>query len=186
MKSVERSEEMITICKTLAECTHDDAVEYDALRILANTYHQTGQQALVEPTLEQIPEIYFTKLQQMAFLLEGDKSLDAARKQMRLSLDEIVEMLLIMRGRLLEKGEDADASKYGRIARRILEVSGRKKERLLKTAIIIVGTEKLWRSCNEKRASAIHRFGLVDAKTQLSTELNWVFAFRSYQSRVRW
>lgn len=122
MKSVERSEEMITICKTLAECTHDDAVKYDALRILANTYHQTGQQALVEPTLEQIPEIYFTKLQQMAFLLEGDKSLDAARKQMRLSLDEIVEMLLIMRGRLLEKGEDADASKYGRIARRILEV----------------------------------------------------------------
>ena len=122
MNSPERSEEMITICKTLIECTHDDEVKYDAIRILADTYHQIGQQALVEPTLEQIPEIYFTKLEQMAFLLEGDKSLDAARKQMGLSLDETVDMLLIMRNRLREKGQEETAIKYERIAKGILEV----------------------------------------------------------------
>ena len=118
----ERSEEIITICKTLIEGTRDDAVKYDALRILADTYHQTGQQALVEPALEQIPEIYFTKLQQMAFLLEGEKSLDAAWKQFGLSLEETVDMLLIIRDRLREKGQLDDASKYARIVKGISEV----------------------------------------------------------------
>lgn len=124
---VKRSEEIITICKTLIEGTQDDEVKYDALRILADTYHQTGQQSLVEPTLDQIPEIYFTKLQQMAFLLEGEKSLFAARKQMGLSLDETVDMLLIMRDRLNEKGEPEEASKYERIAKGILEVVQREE-----------------------------------------------------------
>lgn len=122
MSSPERSDEIITICKTLIECTPDDAVKYDAIRILADTYHQIGQQALVEPTLEQIPEIYFTKLEQMAYLLEGDKSLDAAQKQMGLSFDQTVEMLLIMRDRLRERGQIVEATKYERIARQILEV----------------------------------------------------------------
>ena len=122
LEPAERSEEIITICKTLIEGTRDDAVKYDALRILADTYHQTGQQALVEPTLEQIPEIYFTKLQQMAFLLEGEKSLDAAQKQLGLSLEETVDMLLIIRDRLREKGQEDDASRYARITKGILEV----------------------------------------------------------------
>ena len=117
LEPAERSEEIITICKTLIEGTRDDAVKYDALRILADTYHQTGQQALVEPTLEQIPEIYFTKLQQMAFLLEGEQSLDAARKQLGLSLEETVDMLLIIRDRLHEKGQTDEAFKYARIAK---------------------------------------------------------------------
>ncbi len=134
LEPVDRSEEIITICKTLIEGTRDDEVKYDAFRILADTYHQTGQQALVEPTLEQIPEIYFTKLQQMAFLLEGDKSLDAARKQMGLSLDETVDMLLIMRDRLLEKGEDTEASKYTRIAKGILEVFQREEGEIFETS----------------------------------------------------
>lgn len=127
MKSPERSEEIITICKTLIQGTHDDSVKYDALRILADTYHRTGQQALVASTLEQIPEIYFTKLQQMAFLLEGDESLEAAKKQMGLSLDETVDMLLIMRDRLRKKGQEKQAARYERIARQILEVFRREE-----------------------------------------------------------
>lgn len=74
MRAPERSDEVIKICKTLIECTHYDDVKYDALRILAETYHETGQQALVEPTLEEIPEIYFTKLELMGQLLEGEKA----------------------------------------------------------------------------------------------------------------
>lgn len=122
MEATERSDEIITICKSLIECTHDDTVKYDALRILAETYRQTEQQALVEPTLAQIPEIYFTKLELMAELLEGDKSLDAARGQMGLSLCSMVDMLLVMRDRLCEKGNNTDAFKYERIAKKVLEV----------------------------------------------------------------
>lgn len=122
MESPERSDEIITICKTLIASTHDDSVKYDAIRILADTYHQTGQQALVEPTLELIPEIYFSKLEQMALLLDGEKSLVAAKRHMELCLDQIIDMLLVMRDRLIEKGLPVDGAKYARIAQEIIEI----------------------------------------------------------------
>lgn len=134
LEASERSEEIITICKTLIECTHDDSVKYDALRILADTYHKTGQQALVEPTLERIPEIYFTKLEQMALLLEGEKSLDAARRHMGLCLDQLADMLLVMRDRLQEKGQGTDAAKYERITKDILEVFQREEGEAFETS----------------------------------------------------
>lgn len=120
--SPERSDEIITICKTLIASTHDDAVKYDAVRILADTYHQTGQYALVEPTLELIPEIYFTKLEQMALLLEGEKSLVAAKQHMRLCFDQIIDMLLIIRDRFDEKDLHDDAITCAHIAQGIIEV----------------------------------------------------------------
>lgn len=120
LKSPERSEEVITICKTLVEATNEDDVRYDALRILATTYHEIGQQALVEPTLEQIPEIYFTKLEQMAMLLEGEKALKAARSHMGLCAEQMVNMLFILRDGYKEKGKNAEAAKYERIAKGIL------------------------------------------------------------------
>lgn len=98
MKAPERAEEIITICKTLITGTRDDAVKYDALRILADTYHEIGQQALVEPTLEEIPEIYFTKLQQMAALLEGEKAAKAAKSQLSICMDQMLEMLDVLVG----------------------------------------------------------------------------------------
>ena len=122
MKATERSEEMITICKSLIESTHDDEVRFDALRILAQTYHETGQQALVEPTLEKLPEIYFTKLEQMAMFMEGDKALRAARGQMGLSFEQTVNMLLIMRDGMQAKNQTEDAKRYERIAKGVLEV----------------------------------------------------------------
>ena len=120
LKSPERSEEIITICKTLVEATTEDDVRYDALRILAVTYHEIGQQALVEPTLEQIPEIYFTKLEQMAMLLEGDKALNAARSHMGLCAEQMVNMLLILRDGHKEKGRNEEAAKYEAIAKGVL------------------------------------------------------------------
>lgn len=133
MQAPERGEEIITICKTLVECTKDDEVKYDALRILAETYHKMGQQALVGPTLEKIPEIYFTKLQQMAFFLEGEDSYNAAEQQMGLSLDETVDMLLVMRDCLKEKGQTEKAAKYQRIAKGILEVFEREEGETFRT-----------------------------------------------------
>ncbi|MBQ2902326.1 MAG: helix-turn-helix transcriptional regulator [Agathobacter sp.] len=122
MRSPERSEEVIKLCKTLIECTHYDDVKYDALRILAETYHETGQQALVEPTLEAIPEIYFTKLELMGQLLEGEKSFKAAKDQLSINLDSSVEMIQIMKGYLTEKGNDAEVKKCEEMQHRITEM----------------------------------------------------------------
>ena len=116
-----RSEETIAICKTLIEGTKDAEVKYDALRILADTYHTTGQQALVKPTLEQIPEIYFTKLEEMAFLLEGEDSLDAAKRHLGLCFEQMLAMLFVMRDRYKEKDEEDEAQRYERIAHNVIE-----------------------------------------------------------------
>ena len=130
IRTPERSGEVVSICKSLIESTREDDVRYDALRILAETYHSTGEQALVEPTLERIPEIYFTKLELMAELLEGEKSRAAAKAQMGLDLDSLVEMLLIMRNRLRESGLAEAADKYERIAKGVVEVFRREEGEL--------------------------------------------------------
>lgn len=122
MRAPERSDEVIKICKTLIECTHYDDVKYDALRILAETYHETGQQALVEPTLEEIPEIYFTKLELMGQLLEGEKAYKAAKAQLNINLDSSVEMLEIMVEYLREKGKDDECKECERLAKELNEI----------------------------------------------------------------
>lgn len=115
MRAPERSEEVIKLCKTLIECTHYDDVRYDALRILAETYHETGEQALVAPTLEKIPEIYFTKLELMGELLEGKEAYEAARAQLHINLDSSVGMLEVMEN-YLEKNEEIEKKeKYSEV-----------------------------------------------------------------------
>lgn len=116
------SEEIINICKSLIASTHDDCVKYDAIRILADTYHQTGAQPLVGPTLELIPEIYFTKLEQMALLLEGDESLTAAKQHLGLCLDQMLDMLSVVQAWLSESGQQEESEKCGRIATQVADI----------------------------------------------------------------
>ncbi len=93
IQTPERREEVITLCKSILEVTKLDDVKYDVLRILANSYHEMGQQALTKQTLEQIPEIYFTKLELAAKLLDGQEAMEAARMQAMLSRDDLLDML---------------------------------------------------------------------------------------------
>lgn len=88
----ERSEELIDLCRSLAECTRMDDVRFDALRIMASAYRRLGRDELVRPTLEGIPEIYFTKLELIALLTDGDEAVAAAEKQLRVSRAIISEM----------------------------------------------------------------------------------------------
>lgn len=92
-----RSDELISLCKSLIESTKDDSVKYDACRLLAMCYKENGRQDLCEITLEKIPEIYFTKLGLMATLLEGEKGYEAAVKQRNLSLNSLMEMLSVIK-----------------------------------------------------------------------------------------
>ena len=117
----ERADEVITLCKTLIESTKDDSVKYDAARILAACYKENGHDQLVKPTLEIIPEIYFTKLELMATLLEGEDSYEAAQKQKNLSAEDLIDMLIITGKYLMKQGEGEKAASQFRIAHKISE-----------------------------------------------------------------
>ena len=116
-----RSDEVITLCKTLIESTKDDSVTYDACRILASCYRENGQNDLVKPTLEIIPEIYFSKLELMASLLDGDDSYEAAQKHKNLCAEELVNMLIVISKRLNERGEVERAELQLEIAKRVID-----------------------------------------------------------------
>ena len=117
----ERADEVITLCKTLIESTKDDSVKYDAARILAACYKENGHDQLVKPTLEIIPEIYFTKLELMATLLEGEDAYEAAQKQKNLSAEDLIDMLIIAGKHLMKQGESEKAASQFRIAQKISE-----------------------------------------------------------------
>lgn len=119
LPSPERDEEIVTLCKSILQVTQLDDVKYDVLRILARTYHSMGQQALVAPTLEQIPEIYFSKLELMAKYIEGEEALCAARDQAGLSRDDLLEMLAILSQRHRASGDLEKAAFYAELTHRV-------------------------------------------------------------------
>ena len=124
MRSPERAAEVITLCKSLVESTKLDDVKYDALRILAETYHEQGEQELTRITLEKIPEIYFTVLELQAKLLSGQESLRAANAQLGISLDSAVEMAELLASHYESLKDTAKADHYRSIAGSALECAG--------------------------------------------------------------
>ena len=122
MRAPERSEEVVTLCKSILEVTREDDVKYDVLRILAETYHAMGYQALVKPTLEQIPEIYFSKLDLAAKYLEGEEAMDAAMQQAGLSRDDLLDMLSRISQLYRQKGESKKAEEYADLARKVYDL----------------------------------------------------------------
>ncbi len=116
-----RADEVVTLCKTLIESTKDDSVKYDACRILASCYKENGQHDLIRPTLEKIPEIYFTKLELMASLLDGEDSYEAAQKQKNISAEDLIDMLIVAGKHLKETGEAEKAISQFRIAQKIMD-----------------------------------------------------------------
>ena len=116
-----RTDELITLCKTLIESTKNDSIKYDACRILASCYKENGQNDLIKPTLEKIPEIYFSKLELMALLLDGKDSYEAAQKQKDISAENLIDMLITTGKRLKETGENEIAYNQLIIAQKIID-----------------------------------------------------------------
>lgn len=116
----DRQEEIITICQSLIAGTKDDAVKYDACRILAETYREMGEYALCKQTLEMIPEIYFTKLELQAALLQGEDMLRPARAQRNLSAESLVEMLMRLGDYHEKQGNLELAANKRRVAQKII------------------------------------------------------------------
>lgn len=122
MRAPERSEEVVTLCKSILEVTKLDDVKYDVLRILAETYHDMGYQALVKPTLDQIPEIYFTKVELDAELLEGQEALRAAIHQAGMWKSDLINMLTRASQLYRQQDEEEKAADYARLAKGVYAI----------------------------------------------------------------
>ena len=86
-------DETIELASALIRNTTQSDVKYDAFRFLAYAYKQKGDLKSAAAAVEQIPEIYFTKLTEVAFLLEGKAKHDAAEKQKHISFENLVQMM---------------------------------------------------------------------------------------------
>ena len=101
----DRDYEVIDLCHSLiVNNNNQDDIKYDAIRILAETYHELGEIRLVEETLEKLPELYFTKTELEAELLDGPKGIDASCRMSHLALDTFIHMQF----RLLHLYEEAN------------------------------------------------------------------------------
>ena len=88
-----KPDETIAIASKLIEKTNQNDVKYDALRFLAYAYKAKGDLESAEAAIEQIPEIYFTKLTEKAYLLSGKAKLEAAEKQKWISFENLLQMM---------------------------------------------------------------------------------------------
>lgn len=116
-----RNEEVITIGRSLVESTKQDDIRFDAYRTMAEAYKSLGEYQAAKDAIEQIPELYFTKLGVAAKLLEGEDRYEAAQKQKNISAEELVNMLIIIGKHLKENGEAEKAISQFKIAKRVMD-----------------------------------------------------------------
>lgn len=90
------SDTTIAIASKLIAETMDTEVRYDALRFLAYGYKAKGEFANAMAAIEQIPEVYFTRLSELAFVTIGTVKYDAAEKQKWISFEMIIQMMKII------------------------------------------------------------------------------------------
>lgn len=117
----QQSDEVISVAKTLIESTKCDEVKYDAYRIMANAHKAKGELHLAKAAIEQIPELYFTKLEVAAKLLEGEDLYMAAHKQKNISAETLIDMLIILAKHHQNCGEKEKAVSQLKIAQRVRE-----------------------------------------------------------------
>ena len=105
----ESPDEIIDIALRIISATKDNSIKYDALRFLASAYKQKGSMDEAKAALEQIPELYFTRLSEMAYILTGEEKRIAAEKQRGNSIEILVEMQARIAEDMVDKGELANA-----------------------------------------------------------------------------
>lgn len=93
MNYSEKPDDTIALCRHLIEITDSDEIKYDALRFLAYAHSAKGNTAASVAAMEQIPELYFTKLSEMAFILTGKPKYEAAEKQKWMSFETLLQMM---------------------------------------------------------------------------------------------
>lgn len=122
LKGQDRRDEVIALSKSLIDISKDDEVKYDACRILAEAYKEVNENLLVKETLLMIPELYFTKLQLKALLLDDDEAYFSAVDQKCQSISMAVEMALRLVDYLEKQGEKQKALSQLMLAEKLISL----------------------------------------------------------------
>lgn len=94
LQILHKHEELISLCKTIVETSRDDGNRYDAARILAETYRETGEYTLCKSAIDLIPEFFFTHREEKALLLEGEDMFRPAWQQKCQSMETFINMTM--------------------------------------------------------------------------------------------
>ena len=119
----ERADEVISLCKSLIESISDISIKYDVLRILADAYKTVGDSSRAKDTIEQIPEIYFSKLGVAAELLEGEDRFKAAMEHKSVAFGDLLKMYGILADHYAALGENDKAKTQLETALNIYEAT---------------------------------------------------------------
>lgn len=111
LQKLEKNAELIELCKSVIASAKLEDIRYDAARIMAETYRKTGEYALCKNAIEQIPEFFFTNLEEKAILLKDEDMFHPAWQQKVLSLDSLVWMSVRLADYYEEKGDPDKAQK---------------------------------------------------------------------------
>lgn len=92
-----RSAEIIEIGERILACTKDDELKIDVLRIMTETYHGMGEQAMAEYYLAKIPALHFQHYEIAAAIKAGKDRLENVEKMEDLCIDKLICSLWMRR-----------------------------------------------------------------------------------------
>ena len=92
-----RSAEIIEIGERILACTKDDELKIDVLRILAETYHSMGEQAMAEAWLAKIPGLNFLYYEIAAAIKCGEERIREIETAESLCIDKLICALWMRR-----------------------------------------------------------------------------------------
>lgn len=111
----------IALASRLIARTREMDIRYDAMRFMAYAYHAKGDENAAVAALEQVPELYFTKLSEMAFITTGKRRYEAAEKQKWISFETLIQMQWKLAESSRDEGDIHAAADCIRRALRLIE-----------------------------------------------------------------
>ncbi len=118
----ENPDETIAVANKIIENGVRNDLKFDAFRFLAYAYKVKGDLNGAKAAIEQIPEIYFNKLTEMAYLMSGDEKFEAAEKQKIVSFENMIQMMWKIAECYEEAGEYDNAIKETEKALQLIDV----------------------------------------------------------------
>lgn len=131
-----RSGEIIEVGERILACSKDDELKIDVLRILAETYHGMGEQAMAEFYLAKIPGLHFWYYEIAAAIHRGRERMENVEKTEDLCIDKLICALWMRR-------EEAEGEKRVEIDRQAREMFAFFK-RYSDYAQVTESMERLW------------------------------------------
>lgn len=116
----EAPDDVINLAARLIDKTDQADVRYDAVRFLAYAYRAKGDEKSALDAIEQIPEIYFSKLSELAFVANGETKRKAADKEKWISFERVLDMMAKLAEVYEASGNIADALRETENAGRLL------------------------------------------------------------------